>query len=176
MCGFSAFMVFTPLYARALGMHGAGLVLLVNALVLIAMRILGRTVPDRLGGHRAAAAGLVFGAIGISLPAITNDIPGLYLGAACFGAGHALLYPAVVMLTVAAARDDERSAAVGGLRASEAFGFAVSAPLLGVIAAHAGYRSAYGVAGVVTALGIAVLAVARKVERRRPAELTFDVR
>ena len=70
MFGFAALVVFTPLYARDLGMGGAGLVLLVNAAVLLAIRIFGRKLPDRLGARRAATAGVTCTAIGMSVPAL----------------------------------------------------------------------------------------------------------
>jgi MFS family permease len=138
----------------------------------VSLRILCRTLPDRVGGRPAAAAGAVLGVVGMAVPALLDSALGLYLAAAAFGACHALLYPAIVVLTVATARDDERSSAVGALRAAEAFGFAVSAPLLGLVAAHAGYRSVYGVAAVVTAGGLVALALGR----HRTPTLTFDVR
>ena len=125
MFGFAALVVFSPLYARELGMQGAGLVLLVNAAVLVAMRVLGRRLPDRVGPRRAASAGVMLAAGGIGLAAALGSPAGLYLGAAIFGAGHALLYPALFLLAVGRAPEDERSAALGSLKALEGLGFAV---------------------------------------------------
>ena len=124
MFGFAALLVFTPLYAKELGMGGAGLVLLVNASVLVSMRVFGRRLPDRLGARRAASAGVLLAALGLAVPATISDPTGLYLGAAAFGAGHALLYPALFMLAIGRAPDHERSAALGSLKACEAIGFA----------------------------------------------------
>jgi len=152
--GFAALLVFTPLYARELGMDGAGLVLLVNAIVLVSLRIFGRKLPDRLGARRAATAGVTLTALGLSLPAIFAQPAGLYAGAAVFGSGHALLYPALFLLAVGRAPEHERSAAVGSLKACEGIGFAAGAAVLGVVASVAGYGAVFALAAVVTLTGV----------------------
>jgi MFS family permease len=165
--GFAALLAFTPLYAKELGMHGAGLVLLVNAVVLLAMRIFGRRLPDQLGPRLSATAGVGISAVGLALPAIVAHPAGLYAGAALFGAGHALSYPALLLLAVTRARADESSAAVGSLKACEALGQALGASLLGVVAAVSGYGAVFALAGAVCAAGLIPLrALAAE---RRPA-------
>jgi MFS family permease len=154
MFGFAALVVFSPLYARELGMGGAGLVLLVNAAVLVAMRVLARRLPDRVGPRRAASAGVLLAAGGIGLVAALGSPLGLYLGAAIFGAGHALLYPALFLLAVARAPEDERSAALGSLKALEGLGFAVAAAFIGLVASLGGYGVAFGVGAAITAVGL----------------------
>ena len=160
MFGFVALVVFTPLYARELGMAGAGLVLLVNAAVLLTIRVFGRKLPDRLGARRAAAAGVAFTALGTAVPAVLTEPAGLYLGAAAFGTGHALLYPALFVLAVARAEAHARSSALGTLKACEAVGFALGAVALGFVASRAGYPAAYAVAAVATGAGLAPLLLA----------------
>jgi MFS family permease len=162
MFGFAALLVFTPLYAQELGMHGAGLVLLVQAAVLLAMRTLGRKLPDRLGARRSAIAGVLFAVAGLTFPALVAQPAALYVGAALFGAGHALLYPAVFMLAVGLAPEHERSAALGSLKASEAIGFAVGAPVLGVVASLTSYSGVFALAAVATLAGLLPLFLARE--------------
>lgn len=154
MVGFASLLVFTPLYARELGMQGGGLVILVTATVLVSMRIFGRRVPDRLGARRAATAGLSLTALGLALFAVVAHPSALFAGAAVCGAGHALLYPALFMLAVGGASAYERSAAVGSLKACEALGFAAGASLLGVVASVAGYGVVFGLAAIVTMTGL----------------------
>jgi MFS family permease len=154
MFGFAALVVFSPLYARELGMQGAGLVLLVNAAVLVAMRVLGRRLPDRVGPRKAASAGVVLAAGGIGLAAALGSPAGLYLGAAVFGAGHALLYPALFLLAVGRAREDERSAALGSLKALEGLGFAAGAAFIGLVASLGGYGVAFAAGAAITAAGL----------------------
>ena len=174
MFGFAALVVFSPLYARELGMQGAGLVLLVNAAVLVAMRVLGRRLPDRVGPRRAASTGVLLAAAGIGLAAALGSPAGLYLGAAVFGAGHALLYPALFLLAVGRAPEDERSAALGSLKALEGLGFAFAAAFIGLTASLGGYAVAFAVAAAVTATGLIPLRVF--VPRSRIEQPALEVR
>jgi MFS family permease len=167
--GFAALLAFTPLYAKELGMHGAGLVLLVNAAVLVAMRVFGRRLPDRLGPRRSATTGVSLSAVGLALPALVVQPSGLYLGAALFGAGHALSYPALLMLAVSRAREEESSAAVGSLKACEALGQAAGATALGVVAAVSGYGAVFALAGIATAIGLIPLRYLAPDRRPAPA-------
>lgn len=160
MVGFAALIVFTPLFARELGMRGAGLILLVNAAVLLSIRILGRKIPDQLGPRRAAAAGVVFTSLGLGVAALAASPAGLYAAAASFGLGHALLYPALFMLAVGSAPEHRRSAALGSLKACEAIGFAFGAVMLGFVAARAGYPTTFAVAAVATGIGLIPLLLA----------------
>jgi predicted MFS family arabinose efflux permease len=164
--GFAALLAFASLYAKELGMAGAGPVLLVMSAVLVSMRVFGRRLPDRLGPKRSATTGIALSAVGIGLPALIAQPAGLYLGAALFGAGHALSYPALLMLAVMRARPEDSSAAVGSLKACEALGQAAGSSLLGVVAAGAGYGAVFGLAGVVTAVGLIPLRFLSESRRR----------
>jgi MFS family permease len=165
--GFSALLTFATLYANELGMAGAGPVLLVNAAVLVAMRVLGRRLPDRLGAGRAAGLGLSLSAVGLATPAVYAEPAGLYLGAGLFGAGHALSYPSLLVLAVARAGEHEASGALGSLKACEAVGQAAGATVLGAVAAGAGYGAVFGLAAAVTLIGLVPLRAGTR--RRRPA-------
>jgi MFS family permease len=158
--GFSALLVYAPLYAIELGMAGAGPVMLVNAAVLIFIRVFGRRLPDRLGPRGAASTGLAFAALGFALPAVLPHSGALYLGAASFGIGHALLYPALFVFAVDRASADERSAAVGSLKAGESIGMASGVAALGVVASVWGYGAVFGIAAAATLGGLVLLQVA----------------
>jgi MFS family permease len=162
--GFSALLTFATLYAQELGMAGAGPVLLVNAAVLVAMRVFGRRLPDRLGAGRAAGLGLSLSGVGLAVPAVFAEPAALYLGAAVFGAGHALSYPALLMLAVERADPQQSSGAVGTLKACEAVGQAAGATVLGAMAAGAGYGAVFSLAAAATLIGLIPL---RAATRRR---------
>jgi hypothetical protein len=157
MFALASLMVFSALYARQLGMAGAGLVLLTNAAVLVSIRIFGRRLPDRLGIQRASMIGVFFAALGPAIPALYPAPLALYLGAAAFGVGHAFLYPALFMLAVGRAPEQERSAALGTVKACEAAGFAAAAAALGLTSALIDYQGAFAVASLVTAIGFVPL-------------------
>jgi MFS family permease len=158
--GFSALLVYAPLYALELGMAGAGPVMLVNAAVLVSIRVFGRRLPDRLGERGASSTGLAFAALGFALPAVFPHPGALYAGAASFGIGHALLYPALFVFAVNRASADERSAAVGSLKAGESIGMASGVAVLGVVASLWGYGAVFGIAAAATLGGLVLLRVA----------------
>ena len=56
--GFAGLGTFAALYARELGMDGAGAVFLVFSIVVVATRIVARQAPDRLGPKRASGTAL----------------------------------------------------------------------------------------------------------------------
>jgi MFS family permease len=158
LIGYSAIVSFTPLYARDLGMSGAGLVFMVNALVVVAIRGLGRKIPDRLGPKRGVAAGLTMTVSGLALVAAVRHPAGLFVGTGLFYAGHSLLYPALMMLLIGRTRADQRSATVGLFSASAGVGYAVGAVSLGAFAGVAGYPWGFGLASMLVATGFVPLA------------------
>ena len=56
--GFAGLGTFELLYARDLGLEGAGSVFLVFSAVVVATRVLARQVPDRLGPKRTSGFAL----------------------------------------------------------------------------------------------------------------------
>ena len=56
--GMAGFLAFLPLYAREVGLDGAGLPLAVYAFVVVGLRIVGARVPDRIGAARLSSAAL----------------------------------------------------------------------------------------------------------------------
>jgi len=152
--GWIGLIAFVPLYARELGMEGAGLVFAVNAIVVLSIRGLGRKLPDRLGPRRGGTLGLVGCAAGLVVVALWRDPAGLYAGTALFFAGHSLLYPALMMLVIGRTADEERSSAVGLFTASASFGVAVGAISLGAIAAVVGYQWTFAVGAAIVAAAL----------------------
>jgi MFS family permease len=154
LVGYAAIVSFTPLYARELGMSGAGLVFMVNAIVVLSIRGLGRKIPDRLGPRRGGTVGLALAVTGLATIALVRHPAGLYLGTTLFYMGHSLLYPALMMFVLARTSEAEGSAAVGIFTASANVGLAVGAISLGALSEAAGYPWGYAVGAMIVAIGI----------------------
>jgi MFS family permease len=163
--GFAGFAAFVPLYARDIGMSGAGAVFAVNAAVVVAIRSLGRRIPDRVGPKRTATLALVLVALGFLAIALSASPAGLFAGTVVLATGQALVFPALMTLAVAAAPIAERSAVVGSFTAFADLGFAVGAIGLGAVETTAGADGVFAVAACVAALGLVPLRRAR----HRPA-------
>ena len=63
--GMAAFLTFLPLHATALGLSGAGPALAVFGAVVIAVRLFGAKLPDRVGAVPLTATALGFTAVGL---------------------------------------------------------------------------------------------------------------
>jgi MFS family permease len=155
---FAAFAAFGALYARELGLGGAGAVFLVFSAAVGTTRIVARRVPDRLGAKRTAGWALVLVSIGLLTIGVWNTSVGLFTGTVVFAVGHAFAFPALMTLAVGRAPAAERSSVVGTFTACSEIGFALGAISLGAIAATAGYDGVFVVCSVVPLLGALVLA------------------
>ncbi len=164
--GFAGFNAFIALHARELGLDGAGSVFLVYALVVIGIRILGRTLPDRLGPKRASGLALSLLAAGLLTIGISGSATGLYAGAVLFAAGTALAFPSLMTLAVEAAPESERSSVVGSFGAFADIGFALGAVSLGAVASASGYEGAFVVGAAASLVGVLLLA---RLPVQRPA-------
>ena len=115
MLGFGGFNAFAVLHAREVGLDRPGLVFLVFAGVVVLVRLLGRTVPDRLGARLAASAACAAVACGLVVVAAWQTEAGVLVGTAIFAVGQALAYPAAALLAMSRAPASERSAAVAAV-------------------------------------------------------------
>jgi MFS family permease len=165
--GFAGIGTFGALYARELGLDGAGSVFLTFSAVVVATRVLARQVPDRLGPKRTARVALSLIAAGLLTIGVWNVPAGLFAGTIVVAFGHALAFPSLMTLAVNAAPASERSSVVGTFSAFTELGFLVGALSLGAIASTAGYDGVFVVCAFGPLLGVFVLSrlpPARRVE------------
>ena len=155
--GLAAFTAFMPLYARDLGLSGSGAVFLLYSILVLAVRIGGARLPDRLGGTRAATAALVLQTAGFVLMGLWATTEGLYASTAVYALGVSLMYPSLLPLVIDAAPDAERGQAVGTFTLFFDIAQGAGGLLFGVIVTIGGNRSAFLVAGALCAVGLVVL-------------------
>jgi MFS family permease len=163
--GFAGLGTFGALYARELGLDGAGSVFLVFSVVVVATRILARRVPDRLGPKRTSRTALALIAAGLLTIGLWNVPAGLFAGTVVVAFGHALAFPSLMTLAVNAGPASERSSVVGTFSAFTELGFLVGALTLGAIASVVGYDGVFVVCAFGPLLGVLVLA---RLSVRRP--------
>jgi MFS family permease len=156
--GFAGLGTFGALYARELGLDGAGSVFLVFSVVVVATRILARQVPDRLGPKRTSRVALALIAAGLFTIGLWNVPAGLFAGTVVVAVGHALAFPSLMTLAVNAAPASERSSVVGSFSAFIELGFLVGALTLGAIASVVGYDGVFVVCAFGPLLGVLVIA------------------
>jgi MFS family permease len=162
--GAAGFNTFIALYARELGLDGAGPLFFLFAAIVVGIRLLGRRLPDRLGAKRASGSAIVLIAAGLLTIGLWKDPVGLYVGTVVLALGAALGFPALMTLAIAGAEDSERSSVVGTFSACADVGYAIGALSLGGVAAVVGYDGVFVFSAGVALLGALVLA-------RLPAQL-----
>lgn len=170
--GLGGFATFVPLYAREIGLSGSRLVFVIFASIVLLVRSLGARLPDILGPARAARGALTCQATGLTIIGLWQEPTGLYLGAAVFGFGQALSFPALMTLAVGNAPAQERSAVVGSFTLFFDLSFGLAAVSLGAVAAVLGYGGAFVSAALVAVGGLTLLFLrsrrARRIEVSEP--------
>ena len=155
--GFAGLGTFGALYARDLGLDGAGSVFLVFSAVVVSTRLVARQVPDRLGPKRTSRIALSLIAAGLFTIGLWNVPAGLFAGTVFVGVGHALAFPSLMTLAVSAGPASERSSIVGTFSAFTELGFLVGALTLGAVASAVGYDGVFVVCAFGPLLGVGVL-------------------
>ena len=162
----AGFLAFVPLYARDLGMGGAGMVLGLFSGIVVVIRSVGAKIPDRIGAARATRVALALSATGLAMVGLWQTPAGLVAGAAVLGLGVALFTPALFALAVAGIPPDERGAVMGTTSAFLDLAFGLGPATLGFVAAGVG-RSGTFLAGAVVALAGLVVVVSTRLGRPR---------
>ena len=155
--GFAGLGTFAALYARDLGLEGAGAVFLVFSAVVVATRIVGRQIPDRLGPKRTSGTALILISAGLLTIGLWNVPAGLFAGTVVLAFGQALAFPALMTLAVNSAPASERSSVVGTFTAFTELGFAIGALSLGAVATAVGYDGVFVVCAIGPLLGALLL-------------------
>jgi len=163
--GMGGFLAFVPLHAVNLGLEGAGPALALFAGIVVALRIFGARMPDRLGAARLSGAALAVSAVGLALLGLLPGTGGLFLGTAVLAVGVAFTFPALMALAVSRVPPEERGSVVGTASAFLDLAFGIAPATLGVIADAAGYPGAFLVSAVFAAGGSLLLTIRRDAAR-----------
>ena len=163
--GMGGFLAFLPLHAVKLGLNGAGPALALFAGIVVALRILGARLPDRLGAGRLSGAALAVSAVGLAILGLAPGIGGLLLGTAVFAMGVAFTFPALMALAVSRVPPAERGSVVGTASAFLDLAFGIAPASLGVIADTSGYPGAFLVSAIIAAGGSLLLVIRRDAVR-----------
>ena len=167
--GMAGFLTFLPLYAREVGLEGAGLPLAAYALVVIGLRVVGARLPDRIGAARLSGAALACSAIGLATIGMLSTVPGLLVGTVLFAVGVAFTMPALLTMAVSRVPEGERGTVVGTAALFLDLVFGVAPVVLGLIAERTGYGPTFLVSAVLAALASGLLIVRRRAVVPLPA-------
>jgi MFS family permease len=157
MVGLAGFTELLPLYVTEVHLRDSKAVFLAYGITVLAVRILGARIPDRIGSTPAATAATLISAAGLALMAAGAHPVGLFAGTIVFALGMSLLFPAIVTLSLSGVPPHERGSVVGTVSTFFDASQGVGAALMGGLAALAGYRGAFAGGAVSCLVGCALL-------------------
>lgn len=160
--GMSGFFAFIALVATDVGMSSAGLPLAIYALIVVGLRIVFASLPDRMGAARLAGAALAVTAVGLAVIGLAPGEAGLIAGSAVFALGIAFMFPALIAVAVSRVDETERGSVVGTTSAFLDLSFGLGPAVLGVVVDASGFTAAFLLSAAVAALGAGVIAARRR--------------
>jgi MFS family permease len=156
--GYTSITAFSPLYAREIGLGASGGLYATFAITILGVRFLSRKLADRHGRIAVALPGITATSIGLAFLALIQVPISAYAGIAIYGAGFALLFPALLALAADRVADHERGAALATFTVCFDIGGGVGTYLVGVIADNYGFGAGYGLPALLCALAATALA------------------
>jgi nitrate/nitrite transporter NarK len=156
--GMAGFLAFVPLYARDLGLSGAGALLFLFAAIVILIRSVGAQLPDHLGAVRCARLALFCSTAGLAIIGSWRTVPGLVMGTAVLGVGVALGTPAIMMLALQRAPATERGAVMGTVSMSLDLALGLGPATFGLVAAGLDRGTGFLAAAAIAGTGLALTA------------------
>ena len=170
LIGLAGFTEFVPLYVKEIGMEDSSVVFLVYGCLILAVRLLGAKVPDRIGPLKAGTIATATAAVGLLIMAAFAEPAGLYAGTVVFSIGMSFLYPAMLTLALTGLADNERGSAVGTVSSFFDLSQGVGALALGVVAALTGYRGAFAAGALLGVAALVVLRTSNDTRTRAPVD------
>jgi MFS family permease len=174
--GAAAVYTLLPLFLVQLHSSGAGAALTIFALSIVAVRLVGRQWPDRIGHFRCAGIALVLVGVGLEMMSVANSLLVVLIAAAVIGIGHGFAYPSLATAVTLRCNERERATALGTFTALTTAGMVAWSISLGVIASIFGLRLVFVLTGAAMTLGLPLLLRLRRIgtgpglgaRRRRP--------
>lgn len=166
--GYGAVASLVTLHLIDRGVASPGLTLTAVAAAVVITRLAVAFALDRTGPFRVLVAGCLSQVVGLVLIATAHGLAPALAGGFFLGAGYAAVFPALGLIVVNAAPEDQRGAALGGFTAFLDLGLAIGGPLAGLLAALIGRQDAILVAAALTLVALAV-APRRGAANRPPA-------
>lgn len=154
--GFGCIASFSVLYFASMGWQGAALTLTAYGTGYIVIRLFFAYLPDRFGGAVVGMVSLLVIALGQVLMASAPSSVIAVAGAAITGMGYSLVYPSFGLIAIGYVKPESRGTAVAAFSAFFDISVGVTAPIAGVIATIANYRSVFTFGAIAALAGAAI--------------------
>lgn len=159
-CGvatYAAYSAFVPDYARTVGLGGAAGLFLIYSSVSITLRIVGATLPERLGQRFMVTVALSSLAFSLAFMAVIAEPWALWVSAAGMGFGMAFMYPSLMANVINQAGESERASALSSFTMFSESGTIVGGLVLGAIGDVFSKRVAFLGGSVIALVGLVLL-------------------
>ncbi len=154
---FGGLVTFVPLYARESNLAlNIGLIYTVSAIASFVIRLLAGKASDRYGRGPFITLGLVCYSVSMIFLWLAQSKGVVLLAAALQGMGGGMLIPMVAALMADRSTPADRGLMFGLCLTGFDMGIALAGPVMGQIADLTSYRDIFGVAGLMTILGLVV--------------------
>jgi len=153
---FGSVTTFLTLYFALRGWAHGAVAFSMFALALIAMRVFGGHLPDRIGGARVALYCLGIQAVGLMLIAVAGAGWIAIVGAGIAGAGFSLVFPSLGLEAVGRVSPGSRGIAMGAYNAFVDLTLGIGSPLLGLLAGNAGMQAVFWASAAAAVVAIPV--------------------
>ncbi|MGD1857132.1 MAG: MFS transporter [Leptolyngbyaceae cyanobacterium] len=154
---FGGLATFVPLYARESNFAlNIGLIYTASAMSSFGIRLLAGRASDRYGRGPFITLGLVFYTVSMLALWQAQSEAAVLLAASLQGMGGGMLIPMVAALMADRSTPTERGLMFGLCLTGFDVGIALAGPIMGQIADLTSYRDIFGVAGLMTLLGLAI--------------------
>ena len=160
--GYAALATFIVLHLEARGIGSGATVFAAFAAMLVLTRLVFGHLPDQVGPTPVAVVATLGEALGLALIAVAHSLPLALLGGLVMGAAFSLLNPALMLIALGRVSQSARGAAMGTYTAFFDAGVGFGAPLAGLVAALAGYESAFFFAAAVCVASALMVLAQRK--------------
>ncbi len=126
-------------------------------IVVVAVRLFGAKLPDRLGPIHAGTIAIGATATGLALLAVWQTTVGLVVATVIVAVGSSFLYPSMLLLVLRGVPEHQRGSVVGTFSAFFDFAAGASGIVLGSLAAASSYAGAFAGSAVLAAVALVLL-------------------
>ena len=160
--GLGAVSAFISIFAQSRDLQNPGFYFMVQAIALLASRMVAGRLADRRGRAAAIVPGIILMAIALVLLPFAHGLPYFVISAAVLGVGFGTAQPATMALLIDRVRPEQRGLATGTYFMGFDAGISIGSILLGVVSQHLGFGVMWPISAACTLLGLAGLLANRR--------------
>jgi predicted MFS family arabinose efflux permease len=154
LAGYTAFL---KLYGRTFGVDEVGNYFLLYGCLVLAIRVFGARLPDRLGPLRGGTVALVGAGGAMVVIATWSSTAGLVLGTIVFAVGMSMMYTNLMTLALVGVDESQRAAVVGTFSTFFDLSQGLGAFLVGAVIDVSSYEGGFLFGALTAVLGLALL-------------------